>query len=109
MTLDPKSMAKGSKRKSGKTRNRMTTAEEEKAATKVRKAAKQASAKEEKILASLVGYYKGECSLGYAANKLKMPLRALMEFMIKHDLPQYWREEDGKKGLHRLAELQSIL
>lgn len=78
-------------------------------ATKVRKAAKQASAKESKILQSLVGYYKGECSLGYTANKLKMPLRALMEFMIKHGLPQYWQEEDGKKGLDRLAELRSAL
>jgi hypothetical protein len=78
-------------------------------ATKVRKAARKASAKESKILRSLVGYYKGEYSLGYTANKLKMPLRALMEFMIKHDLPQYWNEEDGKKGLSRLAELSSTL
>lgn len=76
-------------------------------ATKVRKAARQASAKESRILQGLVSYYKGECSLGYTANKLKIPLRALMEFMIKYDLPQYWQEEDGKKGLGRLAELHS--
>jgi hypothetical protein len=76
-------------------------------ATKVRKAARQASAKESRILQGLVGYYKGKYSLGYAANKLKMPLRALMEFMIKRDLPQYWQEEDRKKGLSRLAELRS--
>lgn len=74
---------------------------------RVRKAAKQASAKESKILQGLVGYYKGEYSLAYAANKLRIPLRALMEFMIKHGLPQYWQEEDGKKGLGRLARLHS--
>jgi hypothetical protein len=76
-------------------------------ATKVRKAARKASAKESKILESLIGYYKGECSLGYTANKLKMPLRALMEFMMRNELPQYWQEEDGKRGLRRLSELRS--
>ena len=76
-------------------------------ASKVRKAARKASDKESKVLQSLLGYYKGECSLGYTANKLKMPLRALMEFMIRNKLPQYWNEEDGKRGLSRLAELRS--
>ncbi|MDE1728776.1 MAG: hypothetical protein KGI02_06105 [Thaumarchaeota archaeon] len=78
-------------------------------ATKIKKAAKQASVKETKILQILEDYYKGECSLGYTANKLKVPLRALVEFMIKHDLPQYWQEEDGKMGLKRLAEIHSTL
>lgn len=77
-------------------------------ATKVRKAARKASTKESKILQSLVMYYKGECSLGYVANKLDMPLRALMEFMMRNKLPQYWQEEDGKKGLSRLSELRSL-
>ena len=76
-------------------------------ATKVRKAARKASAKESKILESLIVYYKGECSLGYTANRLKMPLRALMEFMMRNELPQYWQEEDGKRGLRRLSELRS--
>ena len=79
------------------------------ALARVRKAATQASAKETKILQGLVGYYQGECSLGYTASRLRMPLRALMEFMIKHSLPQYWQEEDGRKGLSRLAELRSAL
>jgi hypothetical protein len=65
--------------------------------------------KETKILKCLQDYYKEECSLGYTANKLKMPLRALVEFMIKHDLPQYWQEEDRKIGLKRLAEVRSAL
>ena len=76
-------------------------------ATKVRRAARKASNKESKILQSLVLYYKGECSLGYTANKLKMPIRALMEFMMRNELPQYWQEEDGKRGLRRLTELRS--
>jgi hypothetical protein len=53
-------------------------------------------------------YYKGECSLGYTADKLDMPIRALMEFMMRNKLPQYWQEEDGKKGLSRLSELRSV-
>jgi hypothetical protein len=53
-------------------------------------------------------YYKGECSLGYIANKLNMPLRALMEFMMRNKLPQYWQKEDGETGLSRLAELSTV-
>jgi hypothetical protein len=52
-------------------------------------------------------YYKGGCSLGYTADKLNMPLRALMEFMMRDKLPQYWQKEDGEKGLSRLSELRS--
>lgn len=72
----------------------------------MKKAAKQASIKEARILKSLETYYKGECSLGYTADKLKMPLRALMEFMIRHDLPQYW-QEDRARGLKKLSEIHS--
>ncbi len=79
------------------------------AIAKVKKAAKQASIKEARILKGLESYYKGECSLGYTADKLKLPLRALMEFMIKHDLPQYWQEEDRVKGLKKLAEIRSAM
>ncbi len=78
-------------------------------ATKVRKAARKASAKESKILKGLAEYYKGDCSLGYTASKLRMPLRALMEFMIRNKLPQSGQEEDGKKGLDRLSRLRSVL
>ena len=77
------------------------------AVARVKKAARQASAKEVRILKGLASYYKGECSLGYTADKLKMPLRALMEFMIKHDLPQYWHEEDRVRGLEKLSEIRS--
>lgn len=77
------------------------------AVTRVKKAAKQASAKEARILKGLASYYEGQCSLGYTANRLKMPLRALMEFMIKYDLPQYWQEEDRIRGLKKLLEIRS--
>ena len=72
-------------------------------ATKVR----NASAREFKILEWLVMYHKGECSLGWEAKKLDMPIRALMELMMRNKLPQYWQEEDGGKGLARLSELRS--
>ncbi|MEW5840295.1 MAG: hypothetical protein AB1753_04760 [Thermoproteota archaeon] len=78
------------------------------AVARVKKAARQASVKEARVLKSLETYYKGECSLGYTADKLKMPLRALIEFMIKHDLPQYWQEEDRIRGLKKLSEIRSI-
>ena len=77
------------------------------AVARVKKAVKQASLKEARILKSLEAYYKGECSLGYTADMLRMPLRALMEFMIKHDLPQYWEEEDRARGLKKLYEIRS--
>jgi hypothetical protein len=79
------------------------------AVARVKKAARQASAKEARILKGLASYYTGECSLGYTADKLKMPLRALMEFMIKHDLPQYWHEEDRVRGLEKLSEIRSAV
>ncbi|MGI0046887.1 MAG: hypothetical protein ACREBB_06845 [Nitrosotalea sp.] len=77
--------------------------------TKVKKTAKEASIKERRILFCLKDYYNGEFSLEFAAGKLKIPLRALMEFMTKHHLPQYWQEEDRKRGLKRLSEIHSTL
>jgi len=74
---------------------------------KVKKLAKKASIKEARILEGLEGYYNGEYSLGYTASKLKIPLRALMEFMTKHGLPYYGDEEDGKRGLERISEIRS--
>ena len=79
------------------------------AIARVKKAAKQAYIKEARILKGLESYYKGECSLGSTAGKLKMPLRALMEFMIKHDLPQYWEEEDRARGLKKLSQIRSAI
>ena len=76
---------------------------------KVTRLAKVASLKETKILEGLESYYNGECSLGYLARKLRIPLRSLMEFMAKQRLPYYWEEEDAKKGLKRLSELRSAL
>jgi predicted HTH domain antitoxin len=74
---------------------------------KVKKVAKKASVKEAKILDGLESYYKGECSLGYTASRLKIPLRAFMEFMTRQGLPYYWEEEDGKRGLKRILEIRS--
>ncbi|MFY3739812.1 MAG: putative HTH domain antitoxin [Candidatus Nitrosomirales archaeon] len=76
---------------------------------KVRKLARKASVKEARILKDLESYYKGECSLDYTANRLKIPLRALMEFMTRQGLPHYWDKEDGKRGLKRISEIRSSL
>ncbi|MBI2184104.1 MAG: hypothetical protein HYU39_04000 [Thaumarchaeota archaeon] len=76
---------------------------------KVMRLAKTASSRETKILEGLESYYKGECSLGYVARRLRIPIRALMDFMTKEELPYYWDEEDAKRGLKRLSELRSTL
>lgn len=76
---------------------------------KVKKVAKKASIKEANILKGLESYYKGECSLGYTAKRLNMPLRALMEFMTRHGLPHYWDEEDKKRGLKRISQIRSTV
>ena len=67
------------------------------------------SIKEARILEGLQSYYSGECSLGYTAERLKMPLIALMEFMTRQGLPHYWDKEDGKRGLKRISEIRSTL
>ncbi len=77
--------------------------------TEVKKLAKKAQLKEFKILEGLEHYYKGEYSLGYTAKRLKIPLRALMEFMTKQDLPYYWKEQDRKRGLKRISEIRPCL
>ena len=48
----------------------------------------------------LESYYKGERSLGYTADKLKMPLKTLMEFMIKRG-PAPILGEDRARGLKK--------
>ena len=79
------------------------------ATQKVTKFAKVSSLKETRILEGLESYYKAESSLGYVARRLRIPLRALMEFMTKQRLPYYWEEEDAQRGLRRLSELRSAL
>ena len=63
--------------------------------------------RESRILGGLEAYYRGEGSLGYVAGELKIPLRALMEFMVKQRLPYYWQKEDRDKGLKKISELRS--
>lgn len=74
-----------------------------------RKYAKAASKREEGILEGLESYYSDEYSLGYLAEQLRMPLRALMEFMEKHQLPYYSDAEDRKKGLKKVGMIRSTL
>lgn len=79
------------------------------ATQKVTRLTKTASSKEANILEGLESYYKGECSLGYVAQKLRIPLRDLMGFTTKQRLPHYWAEEDAKRGLKRISDLRSAL
>ncbi len=79
------------------------------AVEKVRRYAKSASKREVRVLDSLGNYYRGECSLGHAAEEVDMPLRAVMESMQKYRLPYYSDASDAKQGLKRISEIRSTL
>lgn len=74
---------------------------------KVQRYAKTASEKEVGILESLEKYYRGNCSLGRAAEKADIPTRALMDYMQKHKLPYYSDARDSEVGLKRISEIRS--
>jgi predicted DNA-binding protein YlxM (UPF0122 family) len=76
---------------------------------KLEKYAKTATQKETKLLDSLAKYYRGDYSLGYMAEKVHMPLRAVMEFMQKHRLPYYSDSTDTEEGLRRITEIRTTL
>ena len=71
--------------------------------------AKSASRLELRVLESLTGYYRGEYSLGYAAETVEMPLRAIVEFMQNHQLPFYSDSADAEEGLRRVSKIRSTL
>lgn len=76
---------------------------------KLQRYARTASKKELNVLDRLENYYRGEYSLGYVAEKANMPLRALMEFMQKYELPYYSDVSDAEKGLERISKIRSTL
>lgn len=76
---------------------------------KLQRYARTASKKEVMVLDTLENYYRGEYSLGYVAEKVNMPLRALMEFMQKYELPYYSDASDAKEGLKRISMIRSTL
>ena len=76
---------------------------------KLQRYAKAALIKEQHILDALDNYYRGEYSLGYAAEKVNIPLRALMEFMQKHELPYLSDSSDAKEGMKKIAKIRETL
>jgi predicted HTH domain antitoxin len=76
---------------------------------KLQKYAKAASKKEDALLDGLEQYYRGQCSLGYAAKTAGIPVRALMDYMQKHKLPYYSDASDAKEGLKRISEIRSTI
>ena len=75
----------------------------------IEKYAKTASERELRVLRALVRYYKGECSLGYASEQAKIPLRAMMDFMQKYDLPYFWNSRDSGEGLKKVSKIRRNL
>lgn len=79
------------------------------ALNKIQRSARAASKKEKKLLDSLEKYYKGDCSLEYAAGAAHMPLRAVLEFMRKNKLPYYSDEIDRVEGLTKISAIRSTI
>ena len=73
---------------------------------KLQRNAKTASQKEKKLLDNFQKYYKGKCSLEYAAEAAHMPLRAVVEFMRKNKLPYYSNTADTAEGLKKISEIR---
>jgi len=76
---------------------------------KLRKYSKITSRKELELVNSLVSYYRGERSLGHAAEPVNMPLRAVMEFMQRYGLPYYWDASDTEVDLRRISKIRSTV
>ena len=70
---------------------------------KLERYAKSASKKEAGILEGLEEYYQGRCSFGYAAKTAGVPIRALMDYMQKQELPYYSDTADARDGIKRIS------
>ncbi len=67
--------------------------------SEVKQRARQASLRRGKIVEGLAEYYEGDMTVGALAERLGIPLRALIDFMQRHALPYKSGDEDRKLGL----------
>jgi hypothetical protein len=58
-----------------------------------------------KVLSGLEEYYRSDITFGLLAEKLHLPLRALIEFMQRYRLPYKGGKGDREKGLATLARM----
>lgn len=72
----------------------------------VKKQAEEASELHSRILDGLERYYQSDITFGLLAEMLRMPVRALVEFMQRHKLPYKGGEGDRERGLAALAQIR---
>jgi hypothetical protein len=68
--------------------------------------AKDASDRYARILDGLEEYYRSDMTFGLLAEKLRVPARALIEFMRRYKLPYKGGEGDRERGLAALANMR---
>lgn len=71
----------------------------------VKKLGEEASELYSRILDGLQEYYRSDITFGLVAERLNMPIRALIEFMQRYRLPYKGGEEDREKGLAAIGKL----
>lgn len=59
-----------------------------------------------RVLSGLEEYYRSDITFGLLAEKLHLPLRALIEFMQRYRLPYKGGEGDRERGLASLARMR---
>ncbi len=47
--------------------------------------------------------------MGYAAKTAGVPVRAMMDYIQKHELPYYTGVSDGEEGLRKVSQIRSSL
>lgn len=72
----------------------------------VKKLADEASELYARILDGLEQYYRSDITFGLLAERLRMPVRGLIEFMQRYKLPYKGGEGDRERGLAALARIQ---
>lgn len=72
----------------------------------VKNLAEEASDLYARILDGLEEYYGSDMTFGLLAEKTRMPVRALIEFMQRYRLPYKGGEGDRERGLATLASMR---
>jgi hypothetical protein len=72
----------------------------------VKKQGEEASELYSRILDGLEGYYQSDITFGLLAEKLRVPVRGLIEFMQRYKLPYKGGEGDRERGLAALAKIR---
>lgn len=71
----------------------------------VEQISQEALERHQKIARGLEEYYRSNMTIGLLAEKLNIPLRALIDFMQKYGLPYKGGAGDKEKGIQRVRKM----